>query len=83
MKQGRITRGLLVLAILSALGCAPAYHWYQSCVPCRYSTPCPLPYQAYCESGCHSRAAEPYLNTTPIQMPWSTLPDSGGATEGE
>jgi hypothetical protein len=53
--------GVMLLPL--ALGCASAYHSYQTCeVNCRYCPEPPLPYTAYPGCVCHSCAAQPYLN---------------------
>ena len=52
----------LLLALATALGCAPAYRQYDSCnVNCRYAVPRPLPFIHYDGCACHSCAASKYL----------------------
>lgn len=62
MRSPRSIIGVLLLALPVAMGCAPAYHWYDECrVPCKYRSPCPLPYEGYGGCPCHSCAVVPYL----------------------
>ena len=79
------TAGVAVVAAtaLVLVGCANAYDSYDDCcVPCQYCPPAPLPYDGYCGSPCHSKAAEPYLasSTTRLINPAAPLGSEGAAT---
>ena len=52
----------VLIAGLSLIGCAPAYHDYADCyIDCRYCAPPPLPYAHYEGCVCHACVATPYL----------------------
>ena len=60
---------VVVAAIVVHAGCAPSYRCYDDCrVPCQYCPPAPLPYTGYCDGQCHSKAAQPYMATSPTAL---------------
>ncbi|MBI1903690.1 MAG: hypothetical protein HY000_36310 [Planctomycetes bacterium] len=61
---------VVMLAALSAAGCAPQYHWYSNpccCIPYDYPPAAPLPYTTYC--GCPTPVASCYEMRKEESMP--------------
>lgn len=60
---------IAMLTVTSSIGCAQAYHAYDSCyVDCKYCVPGPLPYAHYQGCVCHSCAAAKHAQPRPSDV---------------